>query len=93
MANGGLAPRWSTDGKELLHVSDRTLMSAAITLATKVTSSAPVSLFQLPAGTTDFVLSLDGQRFFLNVPEEGTAAPAVTPMTVVLNWTALLQRK
>ena len=35
----------------------------------------------------------DGQRFFLNVPEEGTAAPAVTPMTVVLNWTALLQRK
>ena len=52
-----------------------------------------IGLFQTALNVTDqrqaYAVAADGQRFLLNTPVES----ASTPMTVVLNWPALLIRR
>jgi serine/threonine protein kinase len=90
---GGYEPRWRRDGRELYYLSDdRKLM--AVDVATGPSFGVPRSLFQthVPAGVaslrTHYVPSRDGQRFLVNEASDGAASP----ITVVLNWTALLNK-
>jgi eukaryotic-like serine/threonine-protein kinase len=91
---GGTQPRWRRDGKELFYLAlDRKLTAVTIRPGTTFEAERPHSLFQtaltLSAFRQEYSVSADGQRFLLNAPLETTESP----MTVVLNWPALLLKK
>ncbi len=94
---GGGQPRWRSDGKELFYLSsDGKIMAVPVTAGANFDSGTPVALFQAtawqPSSSRDlfvYDVSRDGQRFLINtqVKQAETA-----PMSVVLNWTATLNR-
>jgi hypothetical protein len=51
-----------------------------------IEAAAPRELFALPPGVTDFSVAPDGRRFLVRVPD-----PTPRPLTVVVNWLALLE--
>jgi Tol biopolymer transport system component len=96
-ATGGIEPVWRRDGKELFYLApDRFLMAVPMTVGTPLERSAPTRLFQtklsmsMDFGHTrnQYVVSADGQRFLVNEP---AGLPA--PITVVVNWTAMLKKE
>ncbi len=90
---GGTQPRWRRDGKELFYLApDRKLMAVTARIGATFDADAPRALFQTALNLNElrqtYAVSSDGQRFLLNTSvDEG--AP---PMTVVLNWPALLKK-
>jgi Tol biopolymer transport system component len=95
-ADGGIEPKWRRDGRELYYLSlDGKLMSVAIG-GSPFTASRPVELFQTPLTvnraqpTRDrrYDVSPDG-RFLMVIP---SATNAPTPYSVIVNWTAGLER-
>jgi eukaryotic-like serine/threonine-protein kinase len=93
--SGGQYPQWSPDGRELFYVSpDHKLMVVSIKLgADSVQPSAPHELFTLPADDlastfSPYEVAPDGQRFLVRTESE-----QITPLTVVMNWPALLKKK
>jgi hypothetical protein len=87
--DGGVAPHWRADGKELYFLAlDNTMMAVSISSAAgKITSGKPVPLFKLAdvktsGGLRPFVVAPDGQRFLVNVPADGSRVP----ITVIYNW-------
>ena len=95
---GGEQPRWRGDGKELFYLSsDRKMMAVSVTAGANFDADPPVALFQAtprqPVTSTDqsvYDVTRDGQRFLINTPVKQVEAP---PMSVVLNWSAKLNRK
>jgi eukaryotic-like serine/threonine-protein kinase len=91
---GGMQPRWREDGRELLYrePSGR-FMTVPVTLrAGSFEAGTPHLLFELrPTSTpgTHYDVTADGQRFVVSVPVQAEGA---SPLTLVLNWPALLQR-
>ena len=87
-------PWWRADGRELFYMSrDGKLMSVAVTPGPATDFGPPRELFQTPLKSpllisAQYVAAGNGQRFLLAVPA-GTTTP---PITVVLDWTKLLQR-
>jgi hypothetical protein len=88
--NGGIEPRWRSDGKELYFIApDGKLMSASVSTAgTTFQSETPVALFQtrIAGGAANlfrpqYAVSRDG-RFLINQLAEENA----TPITLILNW-------
>jgi serine/threonine-protein kinase len=95
-AEGGVEPKWQHDGRELYYPGfDGKLMAISIS-GPDLVAGRPEMLFQttLTTGrnqqTRDrrYDVSPDG-RFLLEVPAATTAPP---PITVILNWTAKLER-
>jgi len=89
---GGTQPRWRRDGKELFYLaSDRKLMAVTVKAGATFEVDSPRTLFQTSLEVTSFrqayAVSADGNRFLLNTPVEAVAQP----LTVVLNWPALLK--
>src|SRR5262249_53040431 len=91
---GGYEPRWRADGGELYYLSeDRKLM--AVSVGAGPSFGVPKPLFQtrvspgVTANRTHYVPSHDGRRFLVN--QSSDAAP--NPITVVLNWSASLNKK
>jgi len=91
---GGYEPRWRADGREIYYLSDdRKLM--AVPVGPGPSFGAPRVLFQTrvqPGVTTNrthYVPSRDGRRFLVNT--QNADAPA-TPITVVMNWAARLNK-
>jgi Tol biopolymer transport system component len=85
--DGGRAPRWSRDGKELYFVSlDSRLMAAKLAIAAgSVEPAAATALFQLRlAGVPkhQYSVAADG-RFLVNEVVEDLASSL---LTVVVNW-------
>ena len=82
--DGGWAPRWRGDGKELFFLSlDGTLMAAGIDTTRSFVPSLPQRLFTTelrPGSFHPYAVTRDGQRFL--IPREMPPAP----ITVVLNW-------
>ena len=72
------------------------MMAASVTLGTNFDARAPVALFQAtprqPVSITDlfdYDVTRDGQRFLINTQvKQGESAP----MSIVLNWTARLNK-
>ncbi len=90
--NGGKEPMWRGDGKELLFLSEDTVMSVDIhNSAVGFEWSVPRPLFKIanyqkvPRGLT---VSSDGERFVAVV---ATMHPEPQKFTTVLNWTALVK--
>jgi Tol biopolymer transport system component len=97
---GGTSPRWRRDGKELFYIaSDSRLMSVEVSTAPTFTKGVPKALFVAPifgGGSTQNVtrydVTRDGKRFLINAERSQIGADRVTPITVILNWPALLRR-
>jgi Tol biopolymer transport system component len=94
---GGEQPRWRGDGKELFFLSSVSkIMAAPVTTGANFDSGPAVALFQAtprqPVSTNDqfvYDVSRDGQRFlFLTQVKEAESSP----MSIVLNWTAMLNK-
>jgi hypothetical protein len=94
---GGTQPRWRADGKELFFLSaDSKLMAVSVnTVHGDVTFGRPEPLFDVPMRwwlnslSTQYDVSRDGQRFLVDMVLE----EHVAPLTVILNWPKLLQRR
>jgi serine/threonine protein kinase/dipeptidyl aminopeptidase/acylaminoacyl peptidase len=92
--SGGVRPRWRQDGKELYYLAlDGKLMAVDITLGTEVHSGTPHVLFDtrmtvFADWSRQYAVTPDGQRFLI-LKSVGEEAPK--PITVVLNWTSLLE--
>jgi eukaryotic-like serine/threonine-protein kinase len=91
--DGGTQPRWRRDGNELFYLAlDRKLMAVGVKSGATFEAETPRTLFQTTLNVADqrqtYAVAADGQRFLLNAPVE-SASP---PMTIVLNWPALLKK-
>jgi eukaryotic-like serine/threonine-protein kinase len=93
--DGGAQPRWRRDGKEIFFIApDRKLMAADVKLAgSNFEVSVPKPLFQTqiagPIPRNRYDVFGNGQRFLIITPRQENN---LTPITVVANWTAGLQR-
>ena len=92
--NGGWAPKWRGDGKEIFFLAlDGTMMSADISSGKELQASVPRALFQtqLLKGQDRHVYDVtrDGTRFLIRVPD---AKQITTPLTVVVNWPSLSKK-
>ena len=95
---GGILPMWRGDGRELFYVVPTVgrLMSVDVKTTLQFEASVPKLLFTAALALTHgmeagnhYGVSADGQRFLLLLPvQENTPSP----ITVVLNWTAGLQK-
>jgi len=87
--NGGSAPVWSPDGRELFFQSGNKLMAAAIQTTPELRAGVPRTLFEGPFGGFD--VHPDGQRFLLLRPVYPDLPPR--PLVVVLGWLEDLKRR
>jgi serine/threonine protein kinase/Tol biopolymer transport system component len=95
---GGAQPRWNSSGKELFYIApDGKLMAAEVsTVGGTFKSGTPQPLFDSQvfgggntAGAIRWDLTPDGKKFLIITQvTEATSSP----MTVILNWPALLKR-
>lgn len=89
---GGAHPTWRADGKELFYLTpDKKLVAVSVTTRPTLAVGTPHVLFQTRvtgAARNHYVVSGDGQRFLIGSPN---SEPLISPITVVLNWQALLQ--
>ena len=91
--NGGAWPVWSRNGKELFFIGpDRKMIAVGINPAStdKFDFEEPRPLFESRAGQGPYDIldvSNDG-RFPIRVPVDAVS----TPITVILNWTSLLEK-
>jgi hypothetical protein len=92
--SGGNLPRWRRDGKELFYVSGGSgrLMAVSVTLSPAFQAGIPKVLFQFPQGPGAYDVTADGQKFIRFAFETAASDGAPSPITVVLNWTALLKK-
>ena len=89
--SGGRSPRWSRDGKALYYVAaDNLLMAVAVTPSEHWSGSAPAVVFRADTEIGNYDVTPDGARFLMSVPVEKTRE---SPLRVILNWPALLQRE
>ncbi|MCZ6778564.1 MAG: protein kinase [Acidobacteria bacterium] len=93
-SSGGKKPRWGTDSRELFYLDTKnTLMAARLVPGERSLKVGQVEpLFQ--ANFAEFVgwpydFSSDGQRILAAISREQTGVAAIT---VVINWTAELER-
>jgi len=97
---GGTQPRWRRDGKELYYVApDARLMAVPVAVSPDgktLDLGVPAPLFRtrlasgagVTAGRPEYAVAPDG-RFLMNTVVEDTAPSLIT---IVLNWTAGLQK-
>jgi predicted Ser/Thr protein kinase len=95
-SGGGRQPVWSADGRELFFVSpELKLIAVEVTTtssrfavgASRVVAETRIAGLERTNHGNSFAITPDGQRFL--VIESGDA---VTPITIVLNWTSALTR-
>lgn len=92
--NGGEAPRWSRDGRELFYIEGRTLVAVPVATNPFLSLGPARRLFedpslQDPILSAPFEVSQDHQRFLMLEPT-GDAPPPV--IRVVQNWQSELHK-
>jgi serine/threonine protein kinase/Tol biopolymer transport system component len=89
---GGTQPRWRRDGTEIFYVAGNRLMAAPVNgqgATFEVGAARPLFEIRPRSGFgAVYDVSPDGQRFLVNTMAESTS----TPITLVVNWPALLKR-
>jgi Tol biopolymer transport system component len=96
---GGDQPRWNGANEILYWTPDQKLMAASIRVnGGRPQIAAVTELFGLPAAANGrpggyfWDLLPGGQRFIISVAKHPETEPAPTPITVITNWPAALQR-
>ena len=91
---GGDKPRWRRDGNELYYIApDGKLLAVAVKTTPTFEPAVPVPLFDVTVSSYSFFpydVAADG-RFLINTPADPGASWS-TPITVVLNWMAVLKK-
>ena len=100
--DGGTSPQWGEGSREIVYVApNHRLMAAALGGSeTGIVVGTPRALFQIDnlaeedrslffATRNDYVPASNGQRFLVAIKARDPNAP---PITVVVNWLALLKR-
>jgi eukaryotic-like serine/threonine-protein kinase len=84
-------PKWRADGKEIIFgAPDGALMAVDVDgSGAAFQMSTPQRLFTLPPNASLGDVSADGKRFLMAVPASQNGQ---TPITVILNWPALLKK-
>ncbi|HQR44903.1 MAG TPA: protein kinase, partial [Thermoanaerobaculia bacterium] len=87
---GGLEPQWRADGRELYYrAPDQKVMAVDVQTGNAVTAGTPHALFQgrfdMSIARNRLLPAADGRRFLVVAP---LGREAMTPTTVVLNWSA-----
>jgi hypothetical protein len=91
---GGIEPHWRGDGRELFFIGgDGQLMSVEVKAEAAWAVDRPHPLFRAPLGPpslyiNQYAVAPDGRRFLFNAVQ---ATSMKEPITVVVNWTALLE--
>jgi Tol biopolymer transport system component len=89
-SGGGWSPRWRPDGRELVYVAPAGLFGAEVSpgAAFSVGKSKLVLRVRVKSykNRCNFAITKDGARFLVNVD------PPAPPMTLLLDWTARLER-
>jgi eukaryotic-like serine/threonine-protein kinase len=95
---GGFQPQWRGDGKELFYASGaRPTKIMAVDIAVKngvIQAGIPHALFSVQMtldGRNGWVVTRDGKKFLVIVPQKQKAAAAILP--VIFNWPALLEKR
>ncbi len=89
--NGGMAPRWRADGRQLYFLyRDRHVMAVDLKLGSAVEVSKPRELF-MARGLTNhsYDPSTDGKRFVMVLQD----SEAAMPLNVISNWRDLLPQR
>ena len=93
-SDGGIEPRWRSDGRELFYLSpDRRLMAVPTETTPRFEPGKPEALFDADVGAITlpfrrrYDVAADGQRFVLLEPPPRRPPP----ITVIVNWTGALQ--
>jgi Tol biopolymer transport system component len=92
---GGTQPAWRADGKEIFYLAaDAKMMSVSVDSGSAgFKLRAPKPLFQtrlvLDSFGRQYDVSADGNRFLMAQPLEESAS---VPITVIVNWPALLKK-
>jgi len=94
--NGGRNPHWRADGRELFYIDATGTMTAVPIDATDVFGS-PKALFPTGLVSTNnmYAVTRDGQRFLVDAGPLALGLaqrPQITPLTVIVNWTSMLQK-
>ena len=102
-ANGGLAPRWRRDGRELFYLDPaQRLIAVPVAAGRDFSPGTPAPLFSTAAGQSNWAggayyydVAPDGQRFLFSLPagRDATSPSVARPLTVITNWTSLLTKK
>jgi Tol biopolymer transport system component len=96
---GGDQPYWRADGKELYYLAPNAkIMKVDVNAGDTFDVSVPTALFQtyvIPQGLVgsdrnQYVVTADGQRFLVN---SSPAQAIFAPITLVYNWSQLLNKK
>jgi len=85
-ANGGYAPRWTRDGREILYVERSRLMAVSVTSRPALAFGAPARLFErttLRNQFPEYDVSADGKRFV--ILDKPAGEPPLS-IHVVHNW-------
>ena len=89
----GVLPRWSSSGREIFYwTEDEHLISVPVEDSQEFQAGPPQRLFKTAIRTApgmQYDVARDAKRFLLNVPLQ---EPEVAPITLVQNWTRLLER-
>jgi len=91
--NGGGAPRWRRDGKELFYTEGNKLMAVAVTTQRGLSPGTPVPLFEentLQSFTPQYDVTADGKRFIVR---ERLVNEKRLAIHVVNNWFEEFRRK
>jgi Tol biopolymer transport system component len=92
---GGSEPRWRADGGELYYLAEGgQLMAVDVAVKPEFRLGIPKPLFQtrlnsLIGQSRRYGVADNGRRFLMNMP---ISEEKVSPITVVLNWTRLLEK-
>jgi serine/threonine protein kinase len=92
---GGVEPKWRGDGKEIFYLSsDSKMMEVPVKTGPSFDPGTPMVLFQAnpremlaTSEQFSYEVSQDGQKFLINTHLK----TAMTPLSVVLNWSAKLK--
>ena len=87
---GGVEPRWSSDGRELFYRNGRKLMAVDVRTGAEPILGKPIALFETSEGIGNaFDVAPDAQRF---VMIDESADPLPRYLNLVLNWDEELKR-
>ena len=88
---GGREPLWRGDSKELFYVAtDGKAMAIEVTANPAFQAGIPQPLFNVAPNASNLQVTPDGKRFLTAAPPQ--QASAEIPITVLLNWQALLKK-